>query len=55
MLPHGGQSHRTFEKSFPRNENINFDNALERNIYYNQFDGFTSRSNKGVEETEKYF
>lgn len=55
MLPHGGQSHRTFEKSFPRSENINFDNALERNIYYNQFDGFTSRSNKGVEETEKYF
>lgn len=55
MLPHGGQSHRTFEKSFPRSENINFDNALERNIYYNQFDGFTSRSNRGVEETEKYF
>ena len=55
MLPHGGQSHKTFDKSFPRGKFINFDTAIERNIYYNQFDGFTSRSNNGVEETEKYF
>ncbi len=55
MLPHGGQSHNTFDKSFPRDKNISFDNALERNIYYNQFDGFTSRSNIGVTETENYF
>lgn len=55
MLPHGGQSHSTFEKSFPRDMDISFDTAIERNIYYNQFDGFTSRSNTGVEETEKYF
>ena len=55
MLPHGGQSHCTFDKSFPRDKDISFDTALERNIYYNQFDGFTSRSNEGVEETESYF
>ena len=28
---------------------------MERGIYFNQFDGFTSRSNKGLEDTEKYF
>lgn len=55
MLPHGGQSHHTFNLSFPRDKNISFDNALERNIYYNQFDGFTSRSNIGITETENYF
>lgn len=55
MLPHGGQSHNTFDDSFPRDKNISFDNALERNIYYNQFDGFTSRSNTGITKTEKYF
>lgn len=55
MLPHGGQSHNTFDKSFPRDKNISFDNALERNIYYNQFDGFTSRSNIGINEIENYF
>lgn len=55
MLPHGGQSHSTFDKSFPKDQNISFDTAIERNIYYNQFDGFTSRSNLRVEETEQYF
>ncbi len=55
MLPHGGQSHNTFDKSFPRDKDISFDNALDRNIYYNQFDGFTSRSNVGITEIEKYF
>lgn len=53
MLPHGGQSHNTFDKSIP--EGVRFDTVMERNIYYNQFDGFTSRSNKGIEETIKYF
>ena len=55
MLPHGGQSHNTFDKSFPKDKGIRFDTALERNIYYNQFDGFTSRSNQKIEETENYF
>lgn len=55
MLPHGGQSHNTFDKSFPKDKDVKFDTALERNIYYNQFDGFTSRSNQKVEETENYF
>lgn len=53
LLPHGGQSYRTFDKSIP--EDTQFDNAMERNIYYNHFDGFTARSNKGLERTNKYF
>lgn len=53
MLPHGGQSHRTFDKTIP--EDKKFDTIIERNIYYNQFDGFTSRSNKGLDRTQKYF
>lgn len=53
MLPHGGQSHRTFNKSIPKD--VIFDTVMERNIYYNQFDGFTSRSNKGLDNTIKYF
>lgn len=53
ILPHGGQSHRTFDKTIPHN--VKFDTVLERNIYYNQFDGFTSRSNKGLERTQEYF
>lgn len=28
---------------------------MERNIYYNQFDGFTSISNVGITEIENYF
>lgn len=55
LLPHGGQSHRTFDKSIPRNGGVKFDTSLERSIYYNQFDGFTARSNDGLEETQQYF
>ena len=51
LLPHGGQNHRTFDKSVDGN----FNSRLEKSLYYNQFDGFTSRSNEGVEETESYF
>ena len=25
------------------------------NVYYNQFDGFTARSNEGLEQTNEYF
>lgn len=53
LLPHGGQSHRTFDKSIP--DGVIFDTTLERSIYYNQFDGFTARSNTGLESTVKYF
>ena len=53
LLPHGGQSHKTFDKSIKAGRQ--FDTTIERSIYYNQFDGFTSRSNTGLEETQKYF
>lgn len=53
LLPHGGQSHKTFDKSIP--EGTQFDNTMERNIYYNHFDGFTARSDKGLETTLDYF
>lgn len=53
ILPHGGQNHSTFDKSIPKGKN--FDNTIERTIYYNQFDGFTARTNKGIEDTIKYF
>jgi hypothetical protein len=53
LLPHGGQSHSTFDKSIDRD--VVFDTTLERNIYYNQFDGFTARDNNGLEETIEYF
>jgi len=53
LLPHGGQSHSTFDKSIP--EGVQFDTSLERSIYYNHFDGFTARSNTGLERTLKYF
>jgi hypothetical protein len=53
VLPHGGQSHSPFHKSIPND--VYFDNTLERNIYYNHFDGFTARSNKGLEKTLSYF
>lgn len=53
LLPHGGQSHATFDTSIPKG--VVFDTTIERNIYYNQFDGFTARSNKGLEQTIKYF
>jgi hypothetical protein len=53
LLPHGGQSHSTFDKSIPAG--VKFDNTVERSIYYNHFDGFTSRSNSGLESTQGYF
>ncbi len=53
LLPHGGQSHATFNNAIP--ENRRFDTMLERSVYYNQFDGFTARSESGREETDRYF
>ncbi len=53
LLPHGGQNHSTFDVSIP--EGVQFDNTLERSIYYNHFDGFTARSNTGLEKTQEYF
>ncbi|MBU1020835.1 MAG: ATPase [Firmicutes bacterium] len=53
ILPHGGQSHRTFDDSIP--EDATFDTILEKNLYYNMFDGFTSRSHNGTEKTVQYF
>jgi len=53
LLPHGGQSHSTFNKSIP--EGVQFDTTIERSIYYNHFDGFTARSNSGLETTQEYF
>lgn len=53
LLPHGGQSHSTFDKSIPRG--VQFDTTIERSIYYNHFDGFTARSNSGLESTQDYF
>lgn len=53
ILPHGGQSHSTFDVSIP--EGVVFDSSLERSIYYNTFDGFTARSNMGLEKTIEYF
>jgi hypothetical protein len=53
LLPHGGQSHSTFDKSIPKG--VQFDNTIERSIYYNHFDGFTARSNSGLESTQDYF
>lgn len=53
LLPHGGQSHATFDTSIP--EGVKFDTTLEKSIYYNQFDGFTARGNTGLEKTQNYF
>ena len=53
LLPHGGQSHSTFDKSIPKD--VQFDTTIERSIYYNHFDGFTARSNSGLESTQDYF
>jgi hypothetical protein len=53
ILPHGGQSHSTFDISIP--DGVVFDSSIERSIYYNTFDGFTARSNKGLEKTIEYF
>lgn len=53
LLPHGGQSHSTFDKSIP--VGTQFDTRIERSIYYNQFDGFTARGNTRLEKTQEYF
>lgn len=53
MLPHGGQSHRTFDKA--TSKQTKFDTSMEQSIYHNHFDGFTSRSSKGIESTKEYF
>lgn len=53
LLPHGGQSHSTFDKSIP--DGVKFDTTIERSIYYNQIDGFTARSNTGLDRTQEYF
>ena len=53
LLPHGGQSHATFNKAIPRGRR--FDTMMERSVYYNQFDGFTARSEAGRDETDEYF
>lgn len=52
LLPHGGQNHATFDTSIP--EGVEFDTAMQRSIYYNFFDGFTSRTNEGTERTIEY-
>lgn len=52
LIPHGGQNHATFEKSIDPNSTC--DETIERTIYYNQIEGFSARSNKGVEGTKKY-
>lgn len=49
----GGQSHATFNKAIPSTKK--FDTMMERSVYYNQFDGFTARSESKREETDKYF
>lgn len=53
LLPHGGQSHATFDTSIPKG--TKFDTTLEKSIYYNQFDGFTARGDNGLETTQEYF
>lgn len=53
LLPHGGQSHATFDTSIPTG--VRFDTTLEKSIYYNQFDGFTARGDAKLEKTQEYF
>lgn len=53
MLPHGGQSHSTFNESIP--DGVQFDTAIERSVYYNHFDGFTARSDAGLDQSINYF
>lgn len=53
LLPHGGQSHATFNTSIPKETRL--DGTLERNIYYNHFEGFTARGDTGLERTQEYF
>lgn len=53
LLPHGSQKHGAFNYSIREGEQL--DTAINRSIYYNQFDGFTARSDNGLENTRKYF
>lgn len=53
LLPHGGQSHATFDSSIP--PNVKFDTTMERSIYYNQFEGYTARAKAGLDKTIDYF
>ena len=52
LIPHGGQNHATFETSIDPNSTC--DETIERTIYYNQIEGFSARSNKGLEDTKEY-
>jgi ABC-type dipeptide/oligopeptide/nickel transport system ATPase component len=54
LLPHGGQSHATFNTSIPKND-VSIDTTLEKSIYYNHFEGFTARGDSGLETTQGYF
>lgn len=53
LLPHAGQRHGQFNYSLHDGEKV--DNAISRSIYYNQFDGFTAREDKGLDTTREYF
>ena len=53
LLPHAGQKHGLFNYSLHKGEKV--DDAINRSIYYNQFDGFTAREDKGLEKTHEYF
>lgn len=51
LLPHGAQSHSTFDESVDGH----FNTRLEKSLYYNQFDGFTGRNKDGLDRTIKFF
>lgn len=53
FLPHGGQSHSTFDEAVEEGEL--FDDLMMLSTYHNTFDGFTARSASNVEKTERYF
>lgn len=53
LLPHGGQSHCTFNTSIP--SGVRLDSTLEKSVYYNHFEGFTARGDAGLEKTQEYF
>lgn len=55
LLPHGGQSHSTFNEAIPQDKDFKFDDALSKSLYYNQFEGFTARGISKLEQTQKYF
>ncbi|WP_053970089.1 ATPase [Mangrovimonas sp. ST2L15] len=53
LLPHGGQSHATFNTSISKETKL--DSTLEKSVYYNHFEGFTARGDNGLEKTQEYF